>query len=222
MRTRLCIQRFIGAFVLMASAFVANSATVNYDESANGDLGNDTTVATFLGTLGEGVNTVTGSMNCSTTFCENDFFMFETPTGTVVTEAQYSWTRVLDTDPENGNSRLVNIRWSLSEIGEDFLPDIVSTMTHCVDDYPGDCSLSYEHDSPTTAFDDALEQIESGAYWVIGLDGTGHKGFGPNAFTFQPQQVDYQWSITVSSVPLPATAWLFGSALGFLGWMRHR
>ena len=29
-------------------------------------------------------------------------------------------------------------------------------------------------------------------------------------------------TISASAVPLPATVWLFGSALGFLGWMRRK
>jgi hypothetical protein len=31
-----------------------------------------------------------------------------------------------------------------------------------------------------------------------------------------------KYSTKISPVPLPASAWLFGSAIGFLGWMRRR
>jgi hypothetical protein len=34
--------------------------------------------------------------------------------------------------------------------------------------------------------------------------------------------LDYEWSINVTPIPIPAAAWLFGSSLGLLCWLRGK
>lgn len=41
-------------------------------------------------------------------------------------------------------------------------------------------------------------------------------------FTQIPGVIYNQGSVTVAAVPVPASVWLFGSALGVLGWIRRR
>lgn len=58
-------------------------------------------------------------------------------------------------------------------------------------------------------------------YRVLGTVGAG----GGNAFQLQTQTGNnsiYKVDFSTAAVPVPAAVWLFGSALGLLGWMRRR
>ncbi len=46
-------------------------------------------------------------------------------------------------------------------------------------------------------------------------------GWVGRGWLLPPGSVD-DWLVTATVVPVPAAAWLFGSALGLLGWMRRR
>ena len=81
-------------------------------------------------------------------------------------------------------------------------------------------------------FDVANGFATSGANLSIDLSsvalgiGTYHMVFAsssPSDISFQTTQL-FMDDITLSAqaVPVPAAAWLFGSALGLLGWMRHK
>ena len=47
-------------------------------------------------------------------------------------------------------------------------------------------------------------------------------GFGEQVFGGAPLRPITGGSLTASVVPIPAAAWLFGSALGVLGWIRRK
>ena len=53
-----------------------------------------------------------------------------------------------------------------------------------------------------------------------------NRGLDGAQFTFTANSGEYYaWAVRngdVAAVPIPAAGWLFGSALGFLGWMRRR
>jgi hypothetical protein len=43
-----------------------------------------------------------------------------------------------------------------------------------------------------------------------------------DCFDFEETYTSYQVTGTLTAVPVPAAAWLFGSAIGLLGWMRRK
>ena len=57
--------------------------------------------------------------------------------------------------------------------------------------------------------------------WASAHEGSGDWGRNPSAFTFPYDDVNRVWA-TFTVVPVPAAVWLFGSALGMLGWYRRR
>ena len=61
---------------------------------------------------------------------------------------------------------------------------------------------------------------------VFEFDNDGHRlvtadGWVGRGWVLPPGSTD-DWLVTATLVPVPAAAWLFGSALLLLGWMRHR
>ena len=45
---------------------------------------------------------------------------------------------------------------------------------------------------------------------------------GGGAFSTEAYSTSTGYSVSTTVVPIPAAAWLFGSALGLLGWIRHK
>ena len=53
---------------------------------------------------------------------------------------------------------------------------------------------------------------------------TGTSQAGTNAMSITTNADEFGWvaTTTLTTVPVPAAVWLFGSALGLLGWARHK
>lgn len=90
-------------------------------------------------------------------------------------------------------------------------PDF-ATFTDVVDDCTGDMTIC-------------------GLLGILSLDGVRYRilgtvsGLGGDAFELTAQSGNnsiYKVEFSTAAVPVPAAVWLFGSALGLLGWMRRR
>ncbi len=90
-------------------------------------------------------------------------------------------------------------------------------------------------DAPDFAtFTDIVDSCTGGLCGLIGilsLDGVRYRvlgtvnGAGGDSFQLQTQTANnsiYKVNFTTAVVPVPAAVWLFGSALGLLGWVRRR
>lgn len=99
----------------------------------------------------------------------------------------------------------------------------------------------FEHDDAPNqdvpdfaAFNDIVDSCVGGLCGLIGilsLDGVRYRllgtvsGAGGDSFQLQTQTANnsiYKVDFSTAVVPVPAAVWLFGSALGLLGWVRRR
>ena len=101
--------------------------------------------------------------------------------------------------------------------------------------------IFYEHDDAPnldapdfSTFNDIVDSCTGGLCGLIGilsLDGVRYRILGDitagggDSLQLQTQTGNnsiYKVNLTTAAVPVPAAVWLFGSALGLLGWMRRR
>lgn len=210
------ISKYFAAPILVAVFLVsgvANAATVNYNESVDGDLiyqddlvGN----APHLGTLDLGVNTIIGSVSYEIDTI--DIFRFDVMSGTEITSASLS--TVFDI---GGYYDSTLTFWDVTGL---------STSSYLYDGIGFPYAKSYNPGDIVDLFDaqplyfSPLSPLQSGSY-VITLAGA-HL-----TTTIQPgDAVNYQVTFEVAStspVPIPAAVWLFGSGmLGLVGVARHK
>lgn len=187
------MKRILVALVLGVVSMGAQAAVIDYAEPADLDGR-----PTDLGVFGLGLNTVSGSINAC---------CIENP------------PEPIDTGD-----------WWTAELPDGYQFDSIGIW------------ISYSSPTPsvaTVAYDELGIPGMSGDLWdyqIAGTDGfylldrrgfpiVGDLYFG--ALSFIDEDItgvvyDYRWEIEVSQIPIPAAVWLFGSALGFLGWMRQR
>jgi len=72
----------------------------------------------------------------------------------------------------------------------------------------------------------ALLSETNGSGFALVFDNDGHRlntsdGWVGRGWLLPPNSTD-DWLFTATVVPVPAAVWLFGSALGLLGWMRRK
>jgi hypothetical protein len=68
------------------------------------------------------------------------------------------------------------------------------------------------------------------AYWATTQYPTGQRWYfdfnsGDQEFSYFESHALYAWAVRdgdIGVVPIPAAVWLFGSALGVMGWMRRK
>lgn len=176
------------ALIGLTLSLSANAATVNYSESADGELGFLNT--TF--TLNEaGVNTISGSLSNSTTGFDNDSFFLSLDSSVVITGFSFVYS--------NGTEVGTNFdpNWALQELdGSTFL----STGDYDISTDSNSGSVSV---APPYTFDSYRVWLGGGTF------GASDPGYSASA--------DWIVSIETTAVPIPAAAWLFGSALLGLG-----
>lgn len=187
---------------LVAALSASQAATAAYVESVSGDLSNDATAPTGL-TVSAGSNVVTGSTITSP--FDRDIFSF-----TLAANQQLD-SIVLNsyTGPAGGNGSFfavqsgsgINTGNAGAHLGNELIGQAVGIQQG--DDVLDDMGTPRFGSSP--GFTGAL---------------------GPGTYTFWIQEtagpLAYSLDFQVSEVPLPAAAWLFGSALLGLGALKRR
>jgi hypothetical protein len=194
------MMRFPQTFLALALCFLlvfgAQGATIHYVESTDGDLPTNPDFFNPL-TLDIGINTVSGGYSAATD-SDGDAFAFEIAIGHQLTSIwlDYAWT---------GSGQAWR-SWNLNPWNESqFLPVPRTGNDAYCNPRPGVCDLS-----PVFP-------------WVSDLPlGSDIYGLSSGDGVWQDAAGTYIWQFEVVAVPIPAAIWLFGSALGLLGWMRRK
>jgi len=183
---------------LMTISGQATSAPLSYDESVSGDISpyhpNDP-----LFVFDIGLNTITGTAFASSAGSSDfDNFGFVVPNGSVLTTIIYEFSNV--TTSGTGN---INTRYGFYE--GSVVNDVFAQPVTPVSDT-----------SPIT-FSLASLPLSSGIYNT-------NQTFGfLSGSAAGTASWDYKMTFNVRAVPLPATAWLFGSGLlGIIGVTRRK
>jgi hypothetical protein len=161
-----------------------HAATVSYDEAVSGDIDND-----YIGIFMPGINTVTGSTAANTPENSNDLdiFSFDVAPGTRVNSVSYAYSNEV---PNPGTDRF---GLSMSTSDGDL----------------GDWSINIRHFRPPSPVSILAESLplEAGLYDFTYSIWHFETGVG------QGGTWDYTVTFDVGPVPIPAAAWLFGSAI---------
>ncbi|MCB1701101.1 MAG: hypothetical protein H6985_04685 [Pseudomonadales bacterium] len=181
---------------LLASVSFQSSAVTIYDEAVDGDLD---AIGTTNVNLVAGVNTILASIN-QTPPAETDRIRFTQVTGLIVDSIVLSFALPFDD----------------FNIGQNMSSDLHNDVANLFDDNFGAINSG---DSISASFYDSfgpetgpISQDTAGAIWDFQL----------SAGTVYPGQ---PWTLTIytslSPVPVPAAAWLFGSALLLLAGIKR-
>jgi hypothetical protein len=192
--------------VLLGLLLVAATSSYarTWDESVDGDLDFVTAGSTAPIVLDVGINSFLGSIDYSADPRDFDTINFRVPTDHELTSfhLDYSWVGEVFAFQGIG---LQNAS-SGAGIGDGLK---LGNTAYCTS-LSGPCQ-------PSSSFPWlSLLPLEADHYWIQA--GAVRQGGAPNAI------LNYEWEIVVTNtaVPVPAAVWLFGSALGMLGWMRRK
>jgi hypothetical protein len=183
---------------------IGEAAVVNYDEAVDGDLSNSFGVITNIGTLGIGLNTVSGSsvgFDVNTANTDFDHFGFSIPSGATLTQISYSFTLTNESQAVPFISYWYSVGF---DVGSVITSDIVNLSTDV---------------SPQSMFTNlfpGLPVINPAAIFM------GQSGSFSNCFPDCEWHVDYTWSLVVQQVPEPSAFALLGLGLLGLGFARRR
>lgn len=201
-KLKLLFSSLVGCVILIfAMTNTANASIINYDEAVGGDLNGSLN----FGVLTEGVHQIAGQLSfaeISSNSDSIDSFSFEIPDGFQIT---------------SGVLELLNFVFDAPA------PSYSLQLFTSFQDQPGSnpfliLSPTFTETSIPTTFpaaftiDNNLLPVGPGSYnGLIGFSGSPP----PNML------LNYRLSYSVSTVPLPAAFWLFGTAMTFLmGFMR--
>lgn len=186
------------AFVTAASlSGVVNAATI-WDESVDGNLSTDPGAPTSV-TFSAGSNTITGTVGGPGNI--GDYITF-----TLGSDQGLTGLVLLEFDSTFGNDRIFH---GLNLGPTSFIP---SPATQ-------DNFLGGNHVNAFEVGTDLLPGL------AVPLVGSGFEvPLGAGTYSYLIQQTDSDptnYSLDFQVVPVPAALWLFGSALGLLGWYRR-
>jgi len=179
---------------LISYSSISLAIPVHYDESVSGDLvhGSQYDQTTNIGTLGAGLNTVSGSINRPLVGVKDsaDEFNFNIATGFELTSVIfYYWDM----------TGLVRMNNFLRHIDDPTLPTIFFNQNELIE-FTTD-------QSPINSFQSVLPVNEG----LFQITTGGNYGFtGDMAFS-------YEWRLDVKPVPEPSIIWLLGSGLALIG-----
>lgn len=185
--------------VLLGLNGAANAASV-WDESINGDLSNDPAAPTPV-TFMVGDNLVSGTMGAPDD--ARDYLSFSIGPGQSLVALI-----LMDLTSEMGD--LVGFH-ALNAGDSSFIPGPDTA----------DSFLGGNHLDDSDICDDLLPDLAAAPLAGTGFD----VPLGPGTYSYVIQQTGMDlnsYSLKFQVVPVPAAAWLFGSALGLLGWLRRR
>jgi hypothetical protein len=197
------MRKFLIALVLTVCISPVYGASVSYDETFDGDVSSHESLGTEL-IFDVGLNSVRGEY-FDLDGDDNDNFSFIIPEGMNVQEIVAEYTML---------GRLI-----MQQVDLFYKPDSGHTAVSL--GFSFFCS-GFSHancvSSPGHPF--GLGPFDSGIYKIV---------YGGGLFSSEfPASVgegvawEYQISVASTAVPIPAAIWLFGSALGLLGWIRRK
>jgi hypothetical protein len=226
------MNRFLTLIVLISATLSANAATIVVDAERSGYVMNTGAHGDVVaGGIPPNNNYLVGVENYGTVYEFRNFFIFDIPTfsGSIV-----SAMLILNNPNPSG--------YSSSD----------PTETYTLFSYEGDLEPLSDGTGGVSVFDDLGGGTSYGSRVVSAADNESnveiilddsfladvqrHVGlfaFGGRLTTIEPQVSDQimfgatpraspRQLILTTAVPIPAAVWLFGSALGLLGWMRRR
>jgi hypothetical protein len=180
------------AVVLLLGCGAAHAATVLYDESVDGDAGQLSEKENLF--LVSGENIIRGEQDWTNPDPDYDQFVLNIADGYQISSITPTATGI----QLNGwFTWFVYVGNSQGQDGNEVFDAILRTNSEIfyykIPEYP---------------------LVES-QYFLGGFGAAANGGTSP--------EIAYEWSIIVTQVvPIPASVWLFGSALGGLGWMRRK
>jgi hypothetical protein len=194
--------------LLILAGTVSQAATVRYNESTNGDLVYITDPAVhdpFI--LDVGLNTFSGSMD--EVARDRDTIYFAIADGLSLVSAHLTYWYSIDS---YDNTSYFSLQKLSSGGGGMSLGDdvIVGNEAYCLL-FPDYCDSS-------SAFHWASGLPSGGAEYLLQPGNIGANGNS----TLSTLHYDWEIQVIGAAVPVPAAVWLFGSALGLLGWMRRK
>jgi hypothetical protein len=215
---RISIRRIATAtvgMVLLCLSVAVSAATVNIDEHVDGDVNSITPLGGFVFDIG--MNTFAGTWDGGIP-PEVDTFLFNIPVGmkldSITFNSDWIWDPVVA-------SFIGDPGLSLFVPPGPTLPGGAPAGTPVSEwDNYAETLVFREGFDATTTFPLSLGVAAMPQY-------TGRYLLAPDALPGNSPStgstvVDYELVFEVSVVPLPAAVWLFGSALGLLGWLRKR
>jgi len=188
--------------VLLSVTNYINAATITYNEASDGDLSQTPGNATYVGGLDVGVNTVSGSSS----FSDWDHFRFSVGANQRV-----------NTLSINYNSSFVE-----SQLSKDFLIyRVVGDCLFCTSEFEILGRYSFGYERIIWPFEGSIQYLSSGdsVSTFIGSLTEGDYIINDSGASILSEYInsdaafDYNWTMEVTAVPIPASVWLMLSGL---------
>lgn len=186
---------FVSCLILISSV---RASVINYDESVVGDLAGNS-----LGSLGIGVNTISGSSSTSgvpfsTSTTDNDDFTFNLAAGTSLIDANITYSNV-SVSGSDVFAIKPSLLFSFTDLNTVYNQGVVTNLTFSL----WDIIIPFSpNDPPFSSF----------SSYTIALSGWSRTPPAGSPVAFSSSW-DYTLTLEVAQVPIPAAVWLFSSGL---------